>query len=92
MNANRAVTTIDADPDEFSVGHNHHHVIAAGTERIQDLVRQATLAVEHVLAEVRETIAKTEAELEVSEKISVVLERDRTVMSVERNFRFAKDK
>jgi hypothetical protein len=73
-------------------GETHHQLITAGNERIQDLVKQATLAVEQVLKEVRETITKTEAELEISEKISVVLERDRTVMSVERNFRFAKDK
>ncbi len=92
MNRNGHITTVDAGPSNLVTRESPHELIVGGGERIQDLVRQSTLEIQQVLAEVRETIAKTEAELEVNEKISIVLERDRTVMSLERNFRLAKDK
>ena len=91
MNMNRTLTTFDSDPSDLAERETEQ-VLGASKERIQDLIRQSTLAVEEVLREIRETISKTEAEMEVTEKISVVMERDRTVLSVERNFRFAKDK
>ena len=92
MNRDGTITTIDAGHSALRSHDDAYEMIVSGRERIQDLVRQSTMDVQQVLAEVRETITRTEAELEVAEKISVVIEKDRTVLSVERNFRFAKDK
>jgi hypothetical protein len=93
VNRNGTITTIDAGRSALPLNQDKaYEMVAGGGERIQDLIRQSTLELQQVLAEIRETISKTEAEIEMAEKISVVVERDRTVASVERSFRFAKDR
>jgi hypothetical protein len=91
MNANGNLATVNAQ--HTLVGRESPQALTiAARERITDLIRQSTMSIQQALAEVKDIIVKTEAEMEISEEISVVVERDRTVASVKRNFRFAKDK
>lgn len=69
-----------------------HTLVLAGKERLQDLVQHSTLCVQEVLAEMRDIIAKCDAEFEVSEDINVVIEPNRAILNVKRTTRFAKDK
>ena len=93
MNRNGTITTIDAGRSVLPLNQDKAYEMVVGNgERIQDLIRESTLPLEQVLAELRETISKAEAEIEFTEKLSVIVERERTVHSLERNFRFAKDR
>jgi hypothetical protein len=84
--------TIDAGPSKIISSEDVHQLLSTSDERVQDLIRESTLEVENLLREIRETIADTEAEIEYHEKIQVILQPDKIVASVDRNFRFAKDK
>jgi hypothetical protein len=67
-------------------------LIATATTNVADVIRIATHQIQDVLAEINSTVEKCEAEVEVNEKINVIFEAQRTVFSVERSFRFAKDR
>jgi hypothetical protein len=86
---NGATPTKRVTPTELVAGQAD---VAKATAEVSELIRTATVPLQNVLAEVRETIASCEAELDVKEKYSVIFDGPKTIFSVEREIHFGKDR
>jgi hypothetical protein len=93
MNTNRPINGIvEPAGRDVIARESTQAMVLAGRERIQDLVRNTSMAIQEVMREVRETIQRCEAELEIEEELNVVVEAGKTIYSVKRSLRFAKDR